>query len=82
MFEHNRACVPMTAQVQIFTVTGKLIKTISRNMVCDGFRTDNLEWDGRDEYGDKIGRGIYIYRLRVKTSDGFTADKTEKLVIL
>ena len=82
MFEHNRACVPMTVQVQIFTVTGKLIKTISKTMVCDGFRNDNLDWDGRDDYGDKIGRGIYVYRLRVKTSDGFTADKMEKLVIL
>ena len=82
MFEHNRACVPMSVQVQVFTITGKLIKTISKNLVCDGYRYDELEWDGRDEYGDKIGRGVYIYRLHVKTSDGFTADKLEKLVIL
>jgi hypothetical protein len=82
MFEHNRACVPMNVQVQIFTVTGKLVKTISKNMVCDGFRYDELEWDGRDDYGDKIGRGVYMYRLRVQTADGFTADKLEKLVIL
>lgn len=82
MFEHNRACVPMTVQVQVFTVTGKLIKTIDKRLVCDGFRNDELEWDGKDDYGDKIGRGIYIYRLRVETADGFTADKMEKLVIL
>jgi len=82
MFEHNRACVPMSVQVQIFTVTGKLVKTISEYIVCDGFRFDNLDWDGRDDYGDKIGRGVYIYRLRVQTADGSTADKMEKLVIL
>ncbi|MBK5285089.1 MAG: type IX secretion system sortase PorU, partial [Bacteroidia bacterium] len=82
MFEHNRACVPMSVQIQVFTVTGKLVKTISKYLVCDGFRFDNLDWDGRDDYGDKIGRGIYIYRLRVQTSDGATADKIEKLVIL
>ncbi|HLG36217.1 MAG TPA: type IX secretion system sortase PorU, partial [Bacteroidia bacterium] len=82
IFEHNRACVPMSVQVQIFTVTGKLIKTIDKHMVCDGFRNDDLVWDGRDDYGDKIGRGIYIYRLRIETADGFTADKLEKLVIL
>jgi len=82
MFEHNRACVPMNVQVQILTVTGKLIKTISQNVTCDGFRYDKIDWDGRDDYGDKIGRGVYIYRLRVKTEDGYTADKMEKLVKL
>jgi hypothetical protein len=82
MFEHNRACIPMSVQVQIFTVTGKVVKTIDKHMVCDGFRSDDLVWDGRDDYGDRIGRGIYIYRLRVQTADGFTADKMEKLVIL
>lgn len=82
MFEHNRACVPMNVQVQILTVTGKLIKTISQNITCDGFRYDKIEWDGRDDYGDKIGRGVYIYRLRVRTEDGYTADKMEKLVKL
>ena len=29
-----------------------------------------LIWNGRDEYGSKIGRGVYIYRLSVRTSDG------------
>src|SRR5258706_118351 len=82
MFEHNRACVPMSVQVQILTVSGKLVKTISQNITCDGFRYDKIEWDGRDDYGDKIGRGVYIYRLRVKTEDGYTADKMEKLVKL
>jgi hypothetical protein len=82
MFEHNRACVPMSVQVQILTVTGKLIKTITQNVTCDGFRYDKIEWDGRDDYGDKIARGVYIYRLRVKTQDGYTADKMEKLVKL
>jgi hypothetical protein len=82
MFEHNQACVPMSVQVQILTVTGKLIKTITQNVTCDGFRYDKIEWDGRDDYGDKIGRGVYIYRLRVKTEDGYTADKMEKLVKL
>jgi flagellar hook assembly protein FlgD len=56
MFESNRACVPMSVQVQILTVTGKLIKTISRNVTCEGYRYDDIEWDGKDDYGDKIGR--------------------------
>ena len=41
-----------------------------------------MVWDGTDEFGNKIGRGVYIYRLSVKTSDGKTAEKWERLVIL
>ena len=47
-----------------------------------GFRAEPIDWDGRDEYGDKIGRGVYLYRLKVHSLAGSTADKFEKLVIL
>ena len=41
-----------------------------------------MEWDGLDDFGDKIGRGVYVYQLEVKTTNGETARKLEKLVIL
>ena len=41
-----------------------------------------VEWDGRDEYGDKLGRGGYLYRLAVISPDGKKKEKLEKLVIL
>ncbi len=82
MFEHNRPYVPLDVQVQIYTVSGKLIKTISEKITMDGYRSDELQWNGLDDFGDKIGRGVYVYRLRVKTNDGQYADKFEKLVIL
>ncbi len=82
MFEHNRPYSPLDVQVQIFTVSGKLIKTISDKITTEGYRSDDLEWNGLDDYGDKIGKGVYVYRLRVKTLNGEYADKFEKLVIL
>jgi hypothetical protein len=41
-----------------------------------------IDWDGRDDYGSRIGRGVYIYRVKVRTSLGQSAEKFEKLVIL
>ena len=82
MFEHNRPFVNMDVQVQIYTVSGKLIKTLSDNVTPTGYRIDNLKWNGLDDYGDRIGRGVYLYKLRVRTDDGQYADKFEKLVIL
>ncbi|HET6225344.1 MAG TPA: type IX secretion system sortase PorU, partial [Bacteroidia bacterium] len=81
-FEHNQCCQLLNVQLQIFTISGKLVKNISKYVHADSYRSDPIEWDGRDDFGDKIGRGVYIYRLRVKTSQGETAEKFEKLVIL
>jgi flagellar hook assembly protein FlgD len=69
-------------QLQIFTISGKLVKTISKYVQAEGYRSDPIEWDGRDDFGDRIGRGVYIYRLKVRNSKGATAEKYEKLVIL
>src|SRR5690606_36191552 len=82
-FEHNRPTELLMVQVQIFTVTGKIVKTINQTVVSDGNLSREITWDGRDDFGDKIGKGVYIYRLTVKsTLTGHRAEKLEKLVIL
>lgn len=82
MFEHNQACELLDVQLQVFTVSGKLVKTINRTVQTLGFRAEPIEWDGLDDFGDTIGRGVYVYRLKVSTPDGLTAERFEKLVIL
>ena len=81
-FEHNRPGEELNVHVQVYTVSGKLVKTIRKTIFSTGNRSSEIEWDGRDDYGKKIGRGVYIYRLRVRTSDGKSAEKFEKLYIL
>lgn len=81
-FEHNHPGENLDVLIQIFTISGKLIKTISTNIFSEGTRSAPIDWDGRDDFGDKIGKGTYIYRLRVRTGDGKLAEKTEKVVLL
>jgi hypothetical protein len=81
-FEHNRPGEELNVQVQIYTITGKLVKSIRKTIFSPGNRSSDVEWDGRDDYGSKIGRGVYIYRLRAQTADGKAAEKLEKLFIL
>lgn len=81
MFEHNQSCDNMDVQIQVYSVSGRLVKTISEKVQTVGFRTEGLNWDGKDDFGDKLARGVYIYRLSIKTDAGEAAQKTEKLVI-
>lgn len=80
--EHNQACDELDVQVQIFTITGRIVKTLQEIVHNEGFRTSGIHWDGRDDFGDKLGRGVYIYKVTVKNATGSKADKIEKLVIL
>ena len=81
-FEHNKPGQMLNIQVQIFTVSGKLVKNIQQDMITEGFRVDNISWNGLDEYGDKIGKGVYVYKVKVRAEDGSEASKFEKLVVL
>ena len=81
-FEHNQVCSQLEAQVQVFTVSGKLVKTINKYVHTEGFRSEGIAWDGRDDFGDQLAKGVYIYRLKVQTPEGEKDEKLEKLVIL
>jgi hypothetical protein len=82
-FNHNRPFEPLDVQVQILTITGKLVKTINQTIVNEGFNSKDIKWDGKDDFGDRIGKGVYVYKLTVKSSvTGKKTEKIEKLVIL
>ena len=90
-FEHN-CDSELEVLVQIFTVSGKLVKSIKQYVTSEpfreGYRTNKyaIPWDGLDDFGDKIGKGVYIYKVNVKGVNGEmckgNAQAVEKLVIL
>jgi hypothetical protein len=90
-FKHNRSAGEvLDVQVQVYTISGKLVKTIRQQVVSNGDRVsrqDGLQWDGTDDFGDQLARGVYLYRVKVGASDPannrITAESDfEKLVIL
>ncbi|MFT6746050.1 MAG: hypothetical protein ACJAZ2_000388 [Glaciecola sp.] len=68
--------------IQIYTITGKIIKTIFTSINADKKLIGPISWDGKDDYGDPIGRGVYLYRVKVSAENGTKAEQIEKLVIL
>ena len=82
IYEHNQACQQLEARVQIFTVSGKLVKTIESSFYATGFRGEDIPWDGKDDFGNAIGKGTYIYKLELRNEKGQRAETFQKLVIL
>jgi Peptidase family C25 len=82
-FTHNRPLEPLEVQVQVLTITGKVVWTKNETITTTGFLSREISWDGKDDFGDRIGKGVYVYKLTVKSAltDSVT-EKYEKLVIL
>ena len=82
-FTHNKPNELLEVQIQIFTISGKLVKTINQTVQSNGNLSRSINWNGLDDFGSKIGKGVYIYKLKVKAlNSNLRSEKTEKLVIL
>jgi flagellar hook assembly protein FlgD len=58
--------VPDYMKIQIMTITGKIVKEITKDELGPihiGHNLTQYAWDGRDEYGDKLANGVYFYRV-------------------
>ncbi|AEH01531.1 type IX secretion system sortase PorU [Lacinutrix sp. 5H-3-7-4] len=86
-FSHNSS-ETLNISVQIFTISGKLVRTLNGQTTGVGSKitsstSRDIIWDGRDDFGDKIGKGTYVYKLTVHSpTTNKTVEKIEKLVIL
>lgn len=58
--------IPSQFKIQILTVTGKVVREIKKNELGDlhiGRNITDYRWDGKDEYGQMLGNGVYLYRV-------------------
>ncbi|WP_051359869.1 type IX secretion system sortase PorU [Adhaeribacter aquaticus] len=79
-FSHNRAGEDLHIQIQIFTVTGKLVNTLKTQTTSTYPGT--FTWNGKDERGNPLSRGIYIYKIFVRSmKDGSQTERTNKLIL-
>ena len=81
-FEHNQTSENLEISIHIYTISGKIIKTLEGFYSATSKRIGPIQWDGLDEFGDKIGKGVYVYQITVKNSKGDTDKAIQKLVLL
>ncbi|NNM94763.1 MAG: hypothetical protein HKL88_04770, partial [Bacteroidia bacterium] len=68
--------VPTYFKIQIMTVTGKVIREITKDELGPihiGRNITEFAWDGTDRFGDRVATGLYLYRV-VTSIDGQSLD--------
>lgn len=61
--------IPDQIQIQIMTITGKVVREIDQfelGPIKIGNNITEFAWDGRDEFGDQLANGIYLYRVKMR----------------
>ena len=83
-FEHDLTSTELDILITIYTISGKVIKTIEATKYATGFRIDDIHWDGTDDFGSDIGKGVYLYKIKARSDEFnlFRESEFEKLVIL
>ncbi|MFN5423333.1 MAG: type IX secretion system sortase PorU, partial [bacterium] len=62
LFDLDGPYLGATAHIDIFTMTGQLLKRLSKTINESDDRSIEIEWNGSEESGDAIGRGVYIFQ--------------------
>jgi flagellar hook assembly protein FlgD len=69
--------LPTQFRIQILTITGKIVKEINKEELGPiriGNNITEYKWDGRDQYGQPLANGVYLYRV-VADMNGKKIDK-------
>jgi hypothetical protein len=69
--------VPQNMRIQILTITGKVVREITKNELGSihiGRNITDFKWDGTDAYGQKLANGVYLYRV-ITNLNGKSLDK-------
>lgn len=69
VFTLTGAEVPEVFTIQIMTISGKVVREITRSelgAIHIGRNITDYAWDGRDNFGDRLANGVYLYRVITK----------------
>ncbi len=91
VFQHNQPPgTPARVRVRIYTLQGWPVRTLREEETLPegvlNHSTVRIFWDGRDEDGEPLATGVYLYKVFVQveslSGERKTAEKIEKLVII
>lgn len=82
-FDHNREGDDLEVNIQVYSMTGQLIKSITTEITNAPTTVREIYWTAENDFGEKIQKGIYVYRLNVRSlTDNSKDSKVKRLVLL
>lgn len=78
---HNRPDATMTVTVAVYDLAGREIWSQTSTGRSDMFLSSPLTWDLTDSGGNRVARGIYVYRAEITTDGQHYASEGRRLAV-
>jgi len=75
VIQHDRPETLLTTTVEIFDLSGRKIWMFTQSS------TDEVTWDLKTSNGEKVQKGIYLYRVSIRTENSSLTSKTNKIIV-
>lgn len=81
ILSHDRPQAAINSMVEVFDLNGRKLWSGTSNAISDLGSDVRISWDLTDKSGERVPRGIYIYRATIETSEGTRATKSKKMAV-
>ncbi|MDA9808064.1 type IX secretion system sortase PorU [Flavobacteriales bacterium] len=81
-FQHNKPNQNLGVVLEIYSITGVLVKRFEETYNDDGYRVGPINWNGKDEYGGNLSAGMYIAKLNIYAEDGAFTSNSIRIILL
>ena len=70
--------------LRIYTLSGRLVRQFDERSLDAPLRVgwNTLRWNGRDQDGDRVATGVYLYRVRIEGDDQTFRGDVEKISVI
>lgn len=82
MITHDMPGEEIKVQIDVFTIHGSKVKTLTASSYSAGYSVSPIEWDASSENGSKLPAGMYAYTVTLTNEKGVTSTQKQKLLIL
>ncbi len=67
--------------IEIFDLMGRQVDRITKRVNSTGGVIEPVRWDGHDKGGQRLGSGLYTYRLTLTDDSGFSRSVSQRVVL-
>jgi hypothetical protein len=79
---HNRPDTEIDVTITILNTGGSIVRIIREQFYSTGYSLPDIPWDGCNENGSRLARGMYLWRAEAVTTEGERTSATGRIIIL
>lgn len=69
-------------RIDVFSTSGRIVRRLRPGVLQPERAASGISWNLRDEDGDRLGNGVYFYKVSVSDGSGVRVSRIERLAVL